>query len=315
MKCRLCNSTSKIYSKAVYALDGQSYDLLKCPGCGVVFVAPFPDAHRIAALYDDAYFQRDYSFGIVEGDYLASEVAREGEYRRVLRSIARLTHGRKLLEVGCAAGAFLKDAVFQGWNAVGVDISPWAVKTARERFNLDVREGNLEDQKFPSSSFDAVFFGDLIEHLPDPMSFLREVERVVKPHDEGGVVVAKVPTYVNSFYYRWLKTISKISRLDKSQSALTRLMKLSGAAPKMPPYHVFEHNLESVRWIFNRAGLEIFREDKTLMIPEFLYTRRDAWAKAALGVFQTLRFFIESFGLPGGHVFVYAASSKKGKLK
>jgi len=311
VKCRLCESPVRLYAERMYTLDGVDFDLVKCTGCGVVFVDPFPDQQRVSELYDDAYFQRDYSFGIVEGDYLASEVVRESEYRRILSRIARLTAGRNLLEVGCAAGAFLKEARAQGWNAVGVDISQWAVKTARDRFGLDVRHGTLAEQGFASSSFDAVFFGDLIEHLTDPVGFLKEVKRVLKPRDSGGVAAAKVPTYVNSFYYRWLRKAAGFTGLGHRSGALLQILKLSDTGPRMPPYHLFEFNPSCVRWIFGRAGLEVIEENQTLMIPEFLQTNPAGWARFMFVSFSALRFFIESFGIPGGHAVVFAASTSK----
>lgn len=312
MRCRLCDAPVEPYTSNLYVLDGEHFDLVRCSRCGVVFVDPFPDLKRIEALYNDEYFRRDYSFGIVEGDYLASEAVREGEYRRILSRIARLTDGRSLLEIGCAAGAFLKEARSQGWNVVGVDISPWAVKTARDRFDLDVRQGKLIEQNFPAANFDAVFFGDLLEHLPDPIGFLNEVKRVVKSRDNGGVVVAKVPTYVNSFYYRFLRKIANYTGLNRRSSTMSQLLKLNDSAPQLPPYHLFEYNPSCVRWLFGKAGLEVFDEERTLMIPEFLQTRPGAWSRLWLAALGVTGFFIESLRLPGGHVVIYAGSSRKG---
>jgi len=311
-KCPICGAEATLYAKGLYELDGVGYDLVRCSGCKVVCVDPFPDEKRVAALYDDKYFEKDYSFGIVDGDYLASEVARESEYRRILSRIARLTPGRNMLEVGCAAGAFLKEASSQGWNVTGVDVSPWAVKTAREKFALDVREGTLVDQEFPAAKFDAVFFGDLLEHLPDPVAFLREAARVVKPHSEGGVVVAKVPTYVNSFYYRWLKKGTNVLSFGGYSGDMMQLLKLSDTAKRMPPYHLFEYNPSSVGYVFNKAGLVVFEEEKTLMIPEFLHTQKSLGGMFLSMLFGAMKFMIESFNLPGGHVLVFATPSNEG---
>lgn len=307
MKCRLCESEARLYAPALYEHSGQSYDLARCDRCGIVFVDPFPDEETVNSLYNEEYFLQDYSFGSVEGDYLASEAARVDEYRHILSRIARLTNGRNLLEVGCAAGGFLKEAKAQGWKVTGVDLSPWAVKVARERFSLDVRQGSLEDMKFGDNSFDAVFFGDLVEHLSDPIAYLTEVARVVKPRDQGGVVVSKVPTYVNSFYYRWLRGITDFLRLNEGEGSLAKLLKLSDTAEKLPPYHLYEYGPSTVRYVFQRGGLEVFDEERTLLVPEFLSKRPDPLSKIMLGIFSMMRLFIETFGLPGGHVLVFAA--------
>lgn len=314
MKCRLCDAAAVPYASSVYRYNEQTFDLVRCSECGIVFVSPFPDEETVKGFYTDEYFKEDYSFGIVEGDYLASEAVRIEEYRRILSKIASLTDGRKLLEVGCAAGGFLKEARSQGWEVTGVDISEWAVKTAKERFELDVRLGSLEEMNFPDASFDVIFFGDLLEHLPNPLSFISETARIIKPRDMGGIVVAKVPTYINSFYFRWLKNLSKITGLNKSEGNLSAILKLSESAPKLPPYHLFEHNSQTVRNIFSLGGLEVFDEERTLMVPEFLRKKTTPTSKFMLALFSTMKLFIESFGLPGGHVIVYAAKWGKAKF-
>lgn len=311
MKCRLCDGTVALYASSVYRYKEQIFDLVRCSKCGVVSVSPFPDDETVKGFYTDEYFQQDYSFGIVEGDYLSSEAVRIDEYRRILSKIASLTDGRKLLEVGCAGGGFLKEARSQGWQVTGVDISEWAVKTAKELFGLDVKQGTLEQMKFPDASFDVVFFGDLLEHLPNPLSFIAEVARIVKPREMRGVVVAKVPTYINSFYFRWLKNFSKITGLKKSTGNLATILKLSNTAPKLPPYHLFEHSPKTVRNIFARGGLQVFDEERILMVPQFLRKKTSIIYKAMLAVFFTMKLLIESFNLPGGHVIVYARTKEK----
>jgi SAM-dependent methyltransferase len=131
-------------------------------------------------------------------DYLSYEIANEGAFLR-LQELALRDAGfyaswegakgeppepvqpgtRRILDVGCATGALLETLRDQGWDTVGVEISPQEADYARRKRRLDVRTLPLEENGFPSASFKAVLASHLIEHLNDPASFVREVHRIL----------------------------------------------------------------------------------------------------------------------------------------
>jgi 2-polyprenyl-3-methyl-5-hydroxy-6-metoxy-1,4-benzoquinol methylase len=96
----------------------------------------------------------------------------------------------ELLDVGCGGGAFLADMRDLGWNVLGVEPDPRAVEVATRQRGLDVRLGTLEAQRFSADRFDAVTSSHVIEHVHDPLAFLRECARIAKP---GGRVVVVTP--------------------------------------------------------------------------------------------------------------------------
>lgn len=58
------------------------------------------------------------------------------------------------------------------------------------RRGIRIFVGTLEEAAFKAESFTAIHFSHLIEHVPDPRSFLKEVYRVLKP---GGYAVITTP--------------------------------------------------------------------------------------------------------------------------
>jgi ubiquinone/menaquinone biosynthesis C-methylase UbiE len=76
-----------------------------------------------------------------------------------------------------------------GWNSQGVDFDQNAVELARKN-GLKVDVGTLESQNYPESSFDAVTINHVIEHVPDPVSLLKECRRILKP---GGTIALATP--------------------------------------------------------------------------------------------------------------------------
>lgn len=103
----------------------------------------------------------------------------------ILRELA-LTPDDSLIEVGCGGGAFLKMALASGCRAAAVDHSFDMVRLARE-VNYDaVAEGRLvihhapaDHLPFPDASFTRAAMTGVLGFLPDPVTALREIRRVL----------------------------------------------------------------------------------------------------------------------------------------
>jgi 2-polyprenyl-3-methyl-5-hydroxy-6-metoxy-1,4-benzoquinol methylase len=88
--------------------------------------------------------------------------------------------GGRVLDVGCGEGRTLEQLQDLGWQVEGVDFDPGAVHSAAAR-GITVRLGTIVDQHYPDSSFDAVVHRHVLEHVPDPIAFLAECRRVLRP--------------------------------------------------------------------------------------------------------------------------------------
>jgi ubiquinone/menaquinone biosynthesis C-methylase UbiE len=84
---------------------------------------------------------------------------------------------KRVLEVGSGAG-YLQDVVE---NYTGLDISP----SARRHYHKPFVVASATDMPFPDASFDALWTINVLEHIPNPESALREMRRVLKP---GGLL-------------------------------------------------------------------------------------------------------------------------------
>jgi SAM-dependent methyltransferase len=99
---------------------------------------------------------------------------------------------KTVLDVGCATGDVARALAARGCRVSGVDADPEA-ETAREVFDelviADLDRSGLTDH-FKAESFDAVVFGDVLEHLHDPGAALRDARTLLRP---GGRIVVSVP--------------------------------------------------------------------------------------------------------------------------
>lgn len=165
------------------------FQMVRCSECGVVYLNPQPTTDEILRYYPEDYD----SYADARVDELSGlrrwSVA-YGLYKR-RRAVTRYVSSGRLLEVGCATGAFLDAMRAAGdWDVYGVDISEHAVTYARDRLGLKVFLGQLEEAQFPAGHFDVVVLWDVLEHLPNPKAALAEVRRVLK---DDGWLIFRIP--------------------------------------------------------------------------------------------------------------------------
>jgi 2-polyprenyl-3-methyl-5-hydroxy-6-metoxy-1,4-benzoquinol methylase len=100
---------------------------------------------------------------------------------------------RRVLDVGCATGFLGKALAAQGCAVIGVEFDPQAAAEARalvdEVVEADLNVTALADL-FPGRQFDAIVFGDVLEHLLDPDAVLRSAVELLAA---GGAVVISIP--------------------------------------------------------------------------------------------------------------------------
>lgn len=97
---------------------------------------------------------------------------------------------RRVLDLGCASGAFGAALKARGAAVVGVERDPEYAARARERLD-EVLEADLDDlDPGGLGTFDVLVAGDVLEHLVDPWTTLRRLAAVVEP---GGVAIVSVP--------------------------------------------------------------------------------------------------------------------------
>jgi SAM-dependent methyltransferase len=95
----------------------------------------------------------------------------------------------RMLEIGCAHGAYLKAAEDAGWQVEGVEPSSEAVAIARAK-GLRVVCGRLEDAEVGQAGRDLVAMWMVLEHVPNPRELLERIARILKP---GGQLALSVP--------------------------------------------------------------------------------------------------------------------------
>ena len=204
----------------------KGYPIVRCGGCGLVYVHPKPPEEDLPGLYGE-YHSRDGG-NEAEWNRLMGGIFREAADR--LDGAGRGTVSPRLLDVGCGYGGFVSLMRSRGWDAEGIDPSPATVAAASSK-GIPVRTGTLERFSPPGEKYDAITMFYVLEHLFDPMSALRKVFALLEP---GGVLLLRVP----------------------DTTPIVRLLSPFGLGGGLydPPYHLFDFPPRVLAAMLAKAG-------------------------------------------------------------
>jgi SAM-dependent methyltransferase len=121
--------------------------------------------------------------GRESNDFNPRSVNLEPRQEKVL-AFARTCRAERYLDIGCGNGSFsvlLRDAL-RANEVYGIEIVEKAAEEAR-KLGLCCVQLDIDKERLPfgDSFFDAVFAGNIIEHLLNPERLLEETRRVLKP--------------------------------------------------------------------------------------------------------------------------------------
>ena len=94
--------------------------------------------------------------------------------------------GLSILDIGCGGGLLCEPLVRLGATVTGYDASAAAIAAAREHaersgMTIDYRVGGSETVGREAGPFDAIIASEVIEHVPEPGTFVEELAGVLRP--------------------------------------------------------------------------------------------------------------------------------------
>jgi 2-polyprenyl-3-methyl-5-hydroxy-6-metoxy-1,4-benzoquinol methylase len=164
--------------------------VVECKNCRLIRLEPRPSLQELARYYPDEYWYAP------QGD-AASQL--EEAYRRfvlrdhvnfVMRAVQDSGEKGLLVDVGCGGGLLLRMLREGGLPVLGLETSLPAATSAWKRNGVAVVCGDLSKSPIERGSCAAVTMFHVLEHLHDPVSYLRSARDLLVP---GGRLVVQVP--------------------------------------------------------------------------------------------------------------------------
>jgi len=150
-----------------------------------------------------------------------------------------------ILDIGCGRGDYLKQMKGLGWNVLGVEPDPVSAQLARSN-GINIFNGTLGEAELDEESVDQVTMQHVIEHLIDPLAYVKECYRILK---KGGRLVIYTPN-LHSLGHR---------KFHKSWLALD------------PPRHLYVFSPQSLKSVFDRSPFRKYQISTSTHLAKQIY--------------------------------------------
>ena len=125
-----------------------------------------------------------------------------------------------VLEIGSYYGAFGSQIKEKVNSYIGIELSSYASKYAKENFNLNIKNQNIYDFfKYSDTKFDVIFMFDVVEHLDDPDLVLKLCAKNL--NQNGRLIISTMNmnslfAKITGKYYQWIIAMHKFYFSDYS---------------------------------------------------------------------------------------------------
>jgi len=203
-----------------------------------------------------------------DNDYVNYGMHFRNIFLKRFKIVKRYKKSGRVLDIGTSTGGMLDNFIDDGWETWGVEPSG-NFEIAKAKGHRILHD-EFEKAKMPSSYFDVVVANHVLEHVEDPVVFLKKVERILK---KGGFVLIDVPNFggLRSQLYR---THWKYLTLNEHKWHFTR---------------------QSLAGLFDKVGLKVIGFESRSGLYEFGYPFQELW-QALVG--RKKRFFTHFWHLP-----------------
>lgn len=176
-----------------YTVSNQKFDLMYNAEFRMLETFPKPKGRELALYYESSDYisHTDAKKSMVDKVYqLVKKYALQNKLK-LINSFQ--TEGKKILDVGCGTGEFLKTCKTNGWNVVGVEPNKNAQELAISKFDNNKPTTVVSDiEEVMSQKFDVITLWHVLEHVPDLEIYILKLKALLKP---DGVLVIAVPNY------------------------------------------------------------------------------------------------------------------------
>lgn len=168
----------------------------QCRSCRMVFINPRPTEEQLQWYYSSAESPK-YATKILRDTVDHRTVIYRDRAEKIMQRVKEFQSVKKVLEIGCGPGAFLK--VFREMlgcdspvECMGIDMDPYAVELAGNLGIKVERDSGEEYSRKHAAATDLLLSFETLEHTPNPLSFARSMKRLIR---KGGSIYLTLPNF------------------------------------------------------------------------------------------------------------------------
>lgn len=224
--CNLCHS-SAVDILSLKDRKGNDLRTVICKKCGLIWSDPRPHEATIREFYSNEYRQEYKGITRPKKKHVYRDAREAIKRYRFIEGL--LTKEDSLLDIGAGNGVFVYCLRRLGFNAEGIGPDESHSRHAREVLDVPIRTGFASDIT-DRGAYDMVTLHHVLEHMTDPLTELKNIWAMLRPH---GKLVVEVP-----------------NAEDIRQDPKNRYHKA----------HIYTFNPETLTALGQRAGFVVLRE-------------------------------------------------------
>jgi 2-polyprenyl-3-methyl-5-hydroxy-6-metoxy-1,4-benzoquinol methylase len=197
--CIICESEGNVLCKDYQGyLEGEKFTIFNCKTCNLNWPA---ESSNLNFLYENIYKNANKIPGYSKYLNIANSISNKKNPKKYLADndvtyfgiISYLENNceksSKILEVGCGFGYLTYALKKADYDIVGIDISQKSIEFARANFGDNYILGDIANLN-SDIKFDVIILTEVIEHIPDPINFLKILKNNLAP---SGKIILSTP--------------------------------------------------------------------------------------------------------------------------
>ena len=178
MLCYLCKQKkNKVLNNKVR--DNKKIKVLQCTNCDLVYLSSFDHI-------DENFYKKSKMHGLNPSTVKTWLKETKVDDLRRSKQFLKLLKNKKVLDFGCGAGGFVKNATIEAKEIVGVELEERIINYWKGKFNIVPELNQI------SIKFDTITLFHVLEHLKDPIKILKNLKKYMK---KKATIIIEVPNF------------------------------------------------------------------------------------------------------------------------
>jgi SAM-dependent methyltransferase len=222
--------------------EKEGYEVVRCGWCGIMRTTEREDNYE--TLYTEGTRYHVEEMDKIGRDHYGDRFDHDFDIAWDKRIPALLGQYR-IIDVGCANGAFVSAMQQNGFQAEGIELNPTMAETARAVTGCPIHES----WALVSGQFDIVTYHDVFEHVVNPRQELQLIRKYLRPN---GLLVLDCPDAAEIF-----GATARASHHEK------------------PQQHLFYYTIDTLSALLISEGFYIGAVERPIVGKIVLYARKE----------------------------------------